>query len=44
MQYSQRDPNRDHEHGRIYRLVYTNKPLLEPVTQAGERSRNSWSN
>lgn len=34
MQYSQRDPNRDHKHGRIYRLVNTKKPLLEPVTQA----------
>ncbi len=34
MQYSQRDPNRDHEHGRIYRLVNENKPLLQPVTQA----------
>lgn len=35
MQYSQRDPNRDKKHGRIYRLVYTKKPLLEPQTQAG---------
>jgi putative heme-binding domain-containing protein len=34
MQYSQRDPNRDHQHGRIYRLVNKNKPLLKPVTQA----------
>ncbi|MCA9129914.1 MAG: ThuA domain-containing protein [Planctomycetales bacterium] len=33
MQYSQRDPNRDHQHGRIYRLVYKNKPLLEPTLQ-----------
>jgi putative heme-binding domain-containing protein len=36
MQYSQRDPNRDKKHGRIYRLVYTEKPLLEPETQAGK--------
>jgi putative heme-binding domain-containing protein len=36
MQYSQRDPNRDHVHGRIYRLVYKNKPLLTPDTQAGK--------
>ena len=35
MQYSQRDPNRDHEHGRIYRLVHQEKPLIEPATQAG---------
>ena len=33
MQYSQRDPNRDHKNGRIYRLVYKEKPLLKPVTQ-----------
>ena len=36
MQYSQRDPNRDHEHGRVYRLVYKDKPLLTPVTQHGK--------
>ena len=39
MQYSQRDPNRDHRHGRVYRLVYTEKPLLEPETQAGKPVR-----
>jgi len=33
MQYSQRDPNRDHQHGRIYRLVNTKRPLLETITQ-----------
>ncbi|TWU46883.1 PVC-type heme-binding CxxCH protein [Rubripirellula reticaptiva] len=31
MQYSQRDPNRDHVHGRVYRMVNTNKPLLKTV-------------
>ena len=36
MQYSQRDPNRDKKHGRIYRLVYTKQPLLTPETQAGK--------
>ncbi|MFM7034071.1 MAG: GDSL-type esterase/lipase family protein [Planctomycetia bacterium] len=36
MQYSQRDPNRDQKHGRIYRLVSTTKPLLAPETQAGK--------
>lgn len=36
MQYSQRDPNRDHVHGRIYRLTYPQKPLLTPVTQEGK--------
>lgn len=36
MQYSQRDPNRDHSHGRVFRLVHKNKPLLTPVTQFGK--------
>jgi putative heme-binding domain-containing protein len=36
MQYSQRDPNRDHVHGRIYRLFYKDKPLVTPVTQHGK--------
>ncbi|MCO8124305.1 c-type cytochrome [Stieleria sp. TO1_6] len=31
MQYSQRDPNRDHTHGRVYRMVNKNKPLLPIV-------------
>jgi putative heme-binding domain-containing protein len=35
MQYSQRDPNRTHQHGRIYRLLYKDRPLLKPVTQYG---------
>lgn len=33
MQYSQRDPNRDHVHGRVYRLTATGRPLLKPVIQ-----------
>jgi putative heme-binding domain-containing protein len=36
MQYSQRDPHRDHKHGRVYRLVFKEKPLLTPETQAGK--------
>jgi putative heme-binding domain-containing protein len=36
MQYSQRDPNRDHSHGRVYRLTADDRPLIEPVTQAGK--------
>jgi putative heme-binding domain-containing protein len=36
MQYSQRDPNRDHAKGRIYRLVYAPKPLLAADTQFGK--------
>lgn len=36
MQYSQRDPNRDKRHGRIYRLVSRDRPLVTPETQAGK--------
>lgn len=36
MQYSQRDPNRDHSRGRIYRLVAKDRPLLKPVIQYGK--------
>jgi len=36
MQYSQRDPNRDKVHGRLYRLTAKGRPLLQPVTQFGK--------
>lgn len=36
MQYSQRDPNRDHSHGRVYRLIHKATPLLVPVTEYGK--------
>lgn len=36
MQHNIRDPNRDHQHGRIYRVVNTKKPLQEPVAIDGE--------
>jgi putative heme-binding domain-containing protein len=36
MQYSQRDPNRDHVRGRIYRLTATGRPLNKPVLQFGK--------
>lgn len=35
MQYSQRDPNRDHSHGRLYRITAKNRPLLKPSVAAG---------
>jgi azurin len=35
MQHNVRDPNRDHIHGRVYRMVNTKKPLQEPVKIAG---------
>jgi mono/diheme cytochrome c family protein/glucose/arabinose dehydrogenase len=31
MQHSARDPLRDHKHGRIYRITYPSRPLVEPA-------------
>lgn len=31
MQHNMRDPNRDHQHGRIIRVTAAGRPLLEPV-------------
>jgi glucose/arabinose dehydrogenase/mono/diheme cytochrome c family protein len=31
MQHNARDPNRDHKHGRIYRVTYPSRPLVKPV-------------
>jgi len=36
MQHHLRDPNRDHEHGRIYRVTYEGRPLLKPVPIDGQ--------
>lgn len=36
LQHHLRDPNRDHTHGRIYRLTYDGMPLLKPAKIAGE--------
>lgn len=30
-QHNQRDPNRDHVHGRIYRITYPDRPLVKPA-------------
>ena len=35
MQHNVRDPNRDHKHGRVYRMVYVDRPLQKPVKIAG---------
>lgn len=35
MQHSARDPKRDSDHGRIYRVTYPARPLVEPVQIAG---------
>ncbi|HLW65225.1 MAG TPA: PVC-type heme-binding CxxCH protein [Gemmataceae bacterium] len=36
MQHNLRDPSRDREHGRIYRITYAGRPLDKPVAIAGE--------
>ena len=35
MQHNARDPNRDHKHGRVYRITYPSRPLVEPAEVAG---------
>ncbi|MFM8360334.1 MAG: PVC-type heme-binding CxxCH protein, partial [Verrucomicrobiota bacterium] len=35
MQHNARDPNRDHERGRIYRVTYPSRPLVKPARVAG---------
>lgn len=36
LQHHLRDPNRDHAHGRIYRITYPSRPLLKPKPIAGQ--------
>ncbi len=36
MQHNMRDPNRDDRHGRIYRVTYPGRPLVEPVRLGGK--------
>jgi glucose/arabinose dehydrogenase/lysophospholipase L1-like esterase len=40
MQHHLRDPNREHDHGRIYRITYADRPLLKPVKIDGESIDN----
>ncbi|MCB1229302.1 MAG: c-type cytochrome [Verrucomicrobiae bacterium] len=35
MQHNARDPHRDHQHGRIYRITYPSRPLVDPPVIAG---------
>lgn len=35
MQHNARDPLRDHAHGRIYRITYPSRPLVEPAKVHG---------
>ncbi len=36
MQHNMRDPNRDHTHGRIYRVTAKGRPLVEPAKMKGK--------
>jgi azurin/glucose/arabinose dehydrogenase len=36
LQHHLRDPNRDHQHGRLYRITYEGRPLLTPRKIHGE--------
>ncbi len=36
LQHNLRDPNRDHSHGRIWRVTYQGRPLVTPAKIAGE--------
>ena len=36
LQHHLRDPNRDHAHGRLYRITYEGRPLLTPKKVYGE--------
>jgi len=36
LQHHLRDPNRDHEHGRIYRITYEGRPLMVPKKIDGQ--------
>ena len=36
MQHNMRDPNRDHEHGRIYRVTAQGRDLLKPAKMKGK--------
>jgi len=36
MQHHLRDPNRDHDHGRIYRITYEGRPLMKPAKIDGQ--------
>ncbi len=36
MQHNIRDPNRDHVHGRIYRMTAVGRPLLKPAKMKGK--------
>ncbi len=36
LQHHLRDPNRDHQHGRLYRITYEGRPLMDPKKIDGQ--------
>lgn len=44
MQHNARDPLRDHEHGRIYRVTYPSRPLVKPAKIDGASVEELLSN
>jgi hypothetical protein len=36
LQHNLREPNRDHSHGRIWRVTYSGRPLVKPAKIAGQ--------
>ncbi len=36
MQHNMRDPNRDHSHGRVYRITHQHRPLVKPAKMVGK--------
>lgn len=44
MQHNARDPNRDHSHGRVYRITYPGRPLVTPPPVAGASIRQLLDN
>jgi hypothetical protein len=36
MQHNMRDPNRDHAHGRVFRVTYKGRPLVKPAKMKGQ--------
>ncbi len=42
MQHHLRDPSRDHTHGRIFRVTYPSRPLLEPAKSPMLQLINCW--
>ena len=44
MQHNARDPLRDHVHGRVYRITYPGRPLVEPASIAGADLKTLFDN